>query len=62
MNVRLVEELKEVTFHLQYVTEQCRVLQEKLDKCECASSRKRKITHLSSSEKTKSKNDPVDHY
>ena len=56
---RLVEELKKVTFHLKYVTERYRLLQEKLDKCECASSRKRKITHLSSSEKTKSLNDPV---
>ena len=48
---RLIEELKKVTFYLRYVTERYRVLQEKLGKCECASSRKRKITHLSSSEK-----------
>ena len=61
-NERLVKELRKVTFHLQYVTEQCRVLQEKLNECECASSRKRKISHLSSSEKTNSKNDPVEHY
>ena len=62
-NKCLVEELRKVTFHLQSVTEQYRVLYEKLDKCECASSRRRKITHLSSSEKTKSKNDPVvEHY
>ena len=45
-NERLVEELRKVTFHLQYVTEQYCVLQEKLNKCECGSSRKRKITHL----------------
>ena len=45
-NMRLVKELKEVKLHLQRVMEQCRDLQEKLDKCECASSRKRKITHL----------------
>ena len=61
-NERLVKELRKVTFHLQYVTEQCRVLQGKLNECECASSRKRKISHLSSSEKTNSKNDPVEHY
>ena len=47
MNVRLDEELEQAKLHLQYVTERCRVLQEKLDKCECGSSRKRKITtHL----------------
>ena len=45
-NERLVEELKKVTSQLQYVTGQYRVLQEKLSKCECGSSRKRKITHL----------------
>jgi hypothetical protein len=51
MNVRLVEELNKVTYHLNYVTERYRVLQEKLDKCECVSSRKRKITHFESKEK-----------
>ena len=58
-NMRLVEKLRKVTFHLQCVTERYRVLYDKLEKYECASSQKRKITHLSSSEKTKSKNDPV---
>jgi len=43
MNVYLVEELKQVKSDLQSVMERCRVLQEKLDKCECGSSRKRKI-------------------
>ena len=60
LNVCLVEEWKKVTFHLKYVTEQYRLLQEKLDKCECASSRKGKIgipTHLQP-KKTKSKHDP----
>ena len=52
MNVLcLVEELKKVTYHLNYVTERYRVLQEKLDKCECVSSRKRKITYLQPKEK-----------
>ena len=45
-NERLVEELKKVTSQLQYVTGQYRVLQEKFNNCKCASSRKRKITHL----------------
>ena len=46
LNERLVEELRKVTSQLQYVTEQYCVLQEQPNKCECGSSRKRKITHL----------------
>ena len=61
-NMRLVKELKEVKLHLQRVMEQRLYLQEKLDKCDCASSRKRKITHLQPKKITKSKHDPVDHY
>ena len=44
-NERLVEQLKSVTHHLNSVLEQNRVLQEKLDKCVCGGSRKRKITY-----------------
>ena len=58
-NVRLVEQVKDLTFQLKYVKEQYRILKEKLDKCECSSSRKRKIgipTHLQR-KKTKSKHD-----
>ena len=58
-NVRLVEQVKDLTFQLKYFKEQCRILKEKLEKCECASSRKRKIgipTHLQP-KKTKSKYD-----
>ena len=57
-NERLVEQLKSVTHYLNSVLEQNRVLQEKLAKCVCGGSRKRKITYLPSSGKTKSKNDP----
>ena len=59
-NVRLVEQVKDLTFQLKYFKEQCRILKEKLEKCECPSSRKRKIgipTHLQP-KKTKSKHDP----
>ena len=44
-NECLVEELNKVTFHLNSALERNRVLQEKLDKCVCGGSRKRKITY-----------------
>ena len=65
LNEELVKQLETVKSQLQDVTYKYRVLQQKLNKCECASSRKsrkRKISHLSSSEKTNSKNNPVEHY
>ena len=49
LNEELVKQLETVTSQLQDVTHKYRVLQQKLNKCECASSRKsrkRKISHL----------------
>ena len=49
LNEELVKQLETVTSQLQDVTRKYRVLQQKLNKCECASSRKsrkRKISHL----------------